>query len=172
MTFICPNTDMEGGGVMTLPINPITASDVVNAVCAVWGVTKAGLFSGSRLRKFAYARFCAFNICRQITDLSYPQIANVFGRDHTTVMSGAHRANDLLGVDAEFSDKYDKTLECIAAFQDGQDYSPWYEKKPPVEKIIKIRTCLKCREDFKSDIKRICPACTLSNSRLTGGLDI
>lgn len=67
-------------------------------LCAeVFGVLPEELSSKLRARNVAYARFCAWDLLRRHTKLSYTQIGRRFGnRHHTTVMSGVLKSGGLL----------------------------------------------------------------------------
>lgn len=54
-------------------------------------VTYAALMSRSKTKAVARARHRAMALLRNSTEMSYPEIARVFGRDHTTVMYGVAR---------------------------------------------------------------------------------
>jgi chromosomal replication initiator protein len=53
----------------------------------MFGLTVEQLKSKSRTRDLVHARQVGMYVCRELTDLSYPQIGKEFGgRDHTTVI--------------------------------------------------------------------------------------
>jgi chromosomal replication initiator protein len=65
----------------------ITANSILEATAAYFGLEVAQLQSKSRTRDLVHARQIGMYVCRELTDLSYPQIGKVFGgRDHTTVI--------------------------------------------------------------------------------------
>lgn len=60
------------------------------------------LISRRRDRRTSTARNIAMYLTREMTDLSYPQIAALYGgRDHSTVISSIERVNSTLAVDPE-----------------------------------------------------------------------
>jgi len=73
----------------------VTIRDIEDAVCARFekiGVTRDILHSPCKERRVARPRQIAMYLCRELTDLSYPQIGRYFGgRDHTTVLSAYRR---------------------------------------------------------------------------------
>lgn len=68
---------------------PTTADRVLNHTARLFHTTTADLLSGSRRRVHCEARFVAWTLIRAHTALSWPDIARLFDKDHTTVMSGA-----------------------------------------------------------------------------------
>ena len=65
----------------------ITAGAIMSATASYFGVSIDDLCSASRTRVMVTARQIAMYLCRELTDLSLPKIAQIFGgKDHTTVM--------------------------------------------------------------------------------------
>ena len=65
----------------------ITSGYIVEQTAAMFGLTVEQLKSKSRTRDLVHARQVGMYVCRELTDLSYPQIGKEFGgRDHTTVI--------------------------------------------------------------------------------------
>ncbi len=65
----------------------ISCEAIKKAVCKHWGIKIADIESSKRKREFSFPRQVAMYLCREMTDLSLPQIGKYFGgRDHTTVM--------------------------------------------------------------------------------------
>jgi chromosomal replication initiator protein len=61
---------------------------IIDETCARWGVTEEDLRSPRRTTRFAWARQEAFTRLRDETPLSFPDIAAIFDRDHSTVVKG------------------------------------------------------------------------------------
>ena len=73
----------------------ITVNEIVRAVCEVRGVRRNDLLSHRRQRFIVAPRHEACWLARELTLLSYPEIARQIGdRDHTTIMWGvkSHQA--------------------------------------------------------------------------------
>ncbi len=60
---------------------------IFSAVSAKYGVTENEIKSKSRRREITNARHVSIYFIRKFTGYSLKQIANIFGRDHTTIMS-------------------------------------------------------------------------------------
>ena len=69
----------------------ITSGLIMGQVADYFGMTIDDLCGESRRKNFVHPRHIAMYLCRELTELSLPNIGREFGgRDHTTVMS-AHR---------------------------------------------------------------------------------
>jgi len=76
--------------------------DVQRVVGHHFRVTHTELVGKERHRRIALARHVAMYLCKHQLRCSYPEIGRAFGgRDHTTVMSGVRRIEDLRENDAE-----------------------------------------------------------------------
>ncbi len=65
----------------------ITPRLILEQTASMFGLEVDQLISRSRTRDLVHARQVGMYVCRELTDLSYPQIAKQFGgRDHTTVI--------------------------------------------------------------------------------------
>jgi chromosomal replication initiator protein len=76
--------------------------DVQRVVGHHFRVTHSELVGKERHRRIALARHVAMYLCKHALRCSFPEIGRAFGgRDHTTVMSGVRRIEDLRQSDAE-----------------------------------------------------------------------
>jgi chromosomal replication initiator protein len=81
----------------------VTIDKIFAAVEKKYGVSKSELKSKSRVKDIAQARHVAIYLIRTITEMSFPNIGKMFGRDHTTIMSSA--------------DSIEKKIESTGAFE-------------------------------------------------------
>ena len=73
---------------------------IIDAVSALFGLSREELISRSRQRRVTLPRQIAMYLLRSDTQLSMPQIGEELGgRDHTTVMYGVDKIADLLKTD-------------------------------------------------------------------------
>lgn len=87
----------------------ITPTLILDETAAMFGLTVEQLTSKSRTRDLVHARQIGMYVCREMTDLSYPQIAKEFGgRDHTTVIHAYEK------VSTRMKDKH-KTYEDVTS---------------------------------------------------------
>ncbi|MGH9179327.1 MAG: chromosomal replication initiator protein DnaA [Acidimicrobiales bacterium] len=77
--------------------HPVTSDRVIDEAAAVFCVEADELRGYSRSRGLVLARQAAMYVCRQLTDDSLPAIGRAFGgRDHTTVLHGVRKIEQLL----------------------------------------------------------------------------
>ena len=71
---------------------PVRVAEIVAAVCETTGVEREDLVGPGRHRKVVTARGLAAHLARELTTLSYPEIAKALGRStHSTVHAAAGR---------------------------------------------------------------------------------
>jgi len=91
---------------------PITPSVIMDATSAMFGYDLEELKGKRRHRSLVQARQISMYVCRELTDLSYPAIARVFGgRDHTTVMYAVEKVGKQM---AERRQVYDQVSALIS----------------------------------------------------------
>lgn len=94
---------------MELKAADITPRRVIDAVCAVCGVTREDMLSKKRTREIALPRQMAMYLLREMTQLSTTLVgAELGGRDHTTVMHGCEKIAEDLKKDYELSRKLEE----------------------------------------------------------------
>ena len=72
-----------------------TIAQIQRAVCEHYGVAMGDLLSDQRAGRLSHPRQLAYLIAREMTSLSYPQIARKFAdRDHSTILYGVARARE------------------------------------------------------------------------------
>ena len=71
---------------------PITPETILGTTAEYFGYTVEELIGRSRTRPLTTARHVGMYLFRELTDLSFPNIAKEFGgRDHTTVIHAVDR---------------------------------------------------------------------------------
>ncbi len=96
---------------------PITPAVILEAAAQKFDFTIDELKGKSRVRPLAHARQVAMYVFRDLTDLSYPQIAREFGgRDHTTVIHAYEKINALI---RENHQVYDEVAELTQSIKAG-----------------------------------------------------
>ena len=75
----------------------IEPEQILQTIAQEFGVTLEELLSHSRSQRVAFPRQVAMYLLREESELSLPKIGEMLGgRDHTTVMYGHEKINDLL----------------------------------------------------------------------------
>ena len=88
---------------------PLTPDEMLLEIASYFGLTVDALTGKSRQRDLVTARQVAMYVFRELTDLSYPAIARLFGgRDHTTVIHAVEKIQKLM---AERKQIYDQVQD-------------------------------------------------------------
>jgi len=83
-----------------------TDEELLTEVAGILGFTVEALKGKSRQRPLVSARQVAMYIFRDMTELSYPAIARLFGgRDHTTVIHAVEKTQRLMREDKQTFDQ-------------------------------------------------------------------
>ena len=68
----------------------VTVDKIFAAVESKYGIGKESLTGNKRNKNIANARHIAIYLIREVTEMSFPSIAKIFDRDHSTIIS-SHR---------------------------------------------------------------------------------
>ncbi len=75
---------------------PIKVDSIINEVAKTYNVSVSDILSNRRTASLALARQVAMYIARETTDLSFKQIGESFGKDHTTVLYNVNKIETFL----------------------------------------------------------------------------
>ncbi len=90
---------------------PRTDNELLDEIAAILGFEVDALKGKSRQRPLVTARQIAMYVFRELTDLSYPGIARIFGgRDHTTVIHAVEKIQRLM---SERKQIYDQVTDLL-----------------------------------------------------------
>ena len=78
----------------------VTVEKIFSSVYQKYGVKKEDLISAKRNKEIAYARHITAYIIREVTEMSLPNIAKIFNRDHSTIISSIETIERKLITDA------------------------------------------------------------------------
>ena len=94
----------------------VTVEEIQRKVSDHYNIRLSDLLGPKRLRSFARPRQIAMYLCKQLTSRSLPEIGRRFGgRDHTTVMHGVRKIEDLRNQDSQMSDDLDLLRRSLEA---------------------------------------------------------
>jgi chromosomal replication initiator protein len=92
----------------------ITVERILDVSSKMFGLSQAELLSSSRTRPLVNARQIAMYVCRELTDLSFPQIAKGFGKsDHTTVIHAVQKIEKQMGEKRQTYDQVNELTQRI-----------------------------------------------------------
>jgi chromosomal replication initiator protein len=93
----------------------VSVEEIQRQVSDHYNIRLSDMIGPKRLRSFARPRQVAMYLCKQLTSRSLPEIGRRFGgRDHTTVMHGVKRIDELKQQDAQIAEDLEilrRTLE-------------------------------------------------------------
>ena len=90
---------------------PINAPEILRVVAAHYGLKVSDLKQKSNAKTIAFPRQVAMYLCKELTDLSYPEIGKVFAdKHHSTVMYSVQQIKKMMDADAQFA----RTVEGLA----------------------------------------------------------
>lgn len=75
---------------------PITVEKIISEVARSYNVSESDILSKKRKANLVLARKAAMYITREITQLTYEEIGEAFGRDHTTVLYNVQTTEEFL----------------------------------------------------------------------------
>ena len=94
----------------------ITPAAILDATSRMFDFSVDEIQGQSRRRPLVTARQIGMYVCRELTDLSYPAIADVFGgRDHTTVIHAVRKIETLMKERRQIYDQVTELIETIKA---------------------------------------------------------
>jgi chromosomal replication initiator protein len=91
------------------PRQQLTLEEIIERVAVQCNLTWADLTGKKRTQKVNEARQIAMFLCRELTEMSLPQIAAEFGgRSHSTILHGIQKMTEELQTDAHFKKRLEQ----------------------------------------------------------------
>jgi chromosomal replication initiator protein len=92
----------------------VSIENIQKTVADYFKIRVADLLSKSRSRSVARPRQVAMALAKELTNHSLPEIGDAFGgRDHTTILHGCRRIEELRGTDKRIDDDYLNLLRTL-----------------------------------------------------------
>jgi len=83
----------------------VTLDQIIKTCCEYYKIRQADITGSSRARAVARPRQMAMYLSKALTQRSYPEIARKLGgRDHTTVLYGVRKIEELMTVDSQIAE--------------------------------------------------------------------
>lgn len=103
-------TDM-GNDVKT---KQITFEGIIKVVAEHYNIKEEELFNKKRTQNIAFPRQIAMYLCRELADLSYPRIGELFGgRDHTTVIHAYEKISKMKAGNIKLQTEMQEIVEIL-----------------------------------------------------------
>jgi len=99
-----------------------TLEEALAAAAAAFGLTPEEIGGRAQPQRIARASHAFVYVARTVLAESYPRIARVLGRDHTTAMSSQNRAEALIVRDKAFKAGVDAIRASIGAEIGPEDF--------------------------------------------------
>lgn len=94
----------------------ITVEEIQRKVSEYYNIRLSDMIGPKRVRNFARPRQIAMFLAKQMTNRSLPEIGRRFGgRDHTTVMHGVRRIEELMTTDSQMADDLEMLRRSLEA---------------------------------------------------------
>ncbi len=94
----------------------ITVEEIQRKVSDHYNIRLSDMIGPKRVRNFARPRQVAMWLCKQMTNRSLPEIGRRFGgRDHTTVMHGVRKIEELKTTDSQIADDLEMLRRALEA---------------------------------------------------------
>ncbi|MFV0514366.1 MAG: chromosomal replication initiator protein DnaA [Jhaorihella sp.] len=94
----------------------ITVEEIQRKVSDYYNIRMSDIIGPKRLRSYARPRQVAMYLCKQLTSRSLPEIGRRFGgRDHTTVMHGVRRIEELKATDGQIAEDVEMLRRALEA---------------------------------------------------------
>ena len=92
----------------------ITYEGIIKVVADHYDVKQDELFNKKRTQNIAFPRQVAMYLCRELADLSYPRIGELFGgRDHTTVIHAYEKISNFKNSNLAFQNELQEIIEIL-----------------------------------------------------------
>jgi chromosomal replication initiator protein len=83
----------------------VTMDEIIKKTCEYYNIRQSDLMSANRSRAIARPRQVAMFLCKKLTTRSLPEIGRKFGgRDHTTILYGVRKIEELMQVDSQIAE--------------------------------------------------------------------
>ena len=102
------------GNDIKLKSKTITFEGIIKVIADHYNVKQDELFNKKRTQNIAFPRQVAMYLCRELADLSYPRIGELFGgRDHTTVIHAYEKISNFKNSNLAFQNELQEIIEIL-----------------------------------------------------------
>jgi len=101
--------------IMSAPlVSQINVDQIQSAVCEYFNISSHQLLGSNRSKKFSFPRHIALYLCRELTNLSFPDIAQKFGgKDHTSVIYACRKIKNQVEKDQELAQAIEQLIQSL-----------------------------------------------------------
>ncbi|MCM8757949.1 MAG: chromosomal replication initiator protein DnaA [Candidatus Omnitrophica bacterium] len=99
------------------PQKLITIEQILNCVASFFGLSLVELKSKKRNKNIVFCRQLAMYLCRELTELSLPEIGEYLGgKDHTTVLHAYNKIKSELNLNPQLQNKIEEIIKIIKSY--------------------------------------------------------
>lgn len=92
----------------------LTCQNLLNVISFVSGQPENEILGSSRSRSLVLCRHIYYHIAREKMGLKLAQIGSFFNRDHTTIIHGLKKVNDMISIEDEITCQFiEQVNNCI-----------------------------------------------------------
>ncbi len=91
----------------------LTPEFIVEYCAKFYNISPEKFYSTSQKKDVSFARQVSFYLCKEILDLSLQKIGQVYNRDHTTVLHGIRKIEELIQTDSVFKETVNMLIKDI-----------------------------------------------------------
>lgn len=92
----------------------LTCQNLLNVISFVSGQPENEILGSSRSRSLVLCRHIYYHIAREKMGLKLAQIGSFFNRDHTTIIHGLNKVNDMISIEDEITCQFiEQVNNCI-----------------------------------------------------------
>lgn len=92
----------------------VSIDNIKKVVCSHFNIKLRDLEGSSRKKNFVVPRHFAISLCRDLTNKTYKEIGDSFGRDHASVINSCNRASEMCAESEESKQLYDELSRTIS----------------------------------------------------------
>ena len=96
------------------PREHITVAYIIEVIAAAFNLESDTIKSKKRIARINHARQLAMFLAREMTEASLPQIGDVFGRSHTTVLHGCNKIKEEIEMDTALASRVQRLRNQIS----------------------------------------------------------
>jgi chromosomal replication initiator protein len=92
----------DATGAQTVAVTTAVLEPIFVAAARAFDLPRAALFARDRHAESILARAAAVWLARDLTHASFPRLGKLMGRDHSTLITAARKAQQLIATDVRF----------------------------------------------------------------------
>lgn len=84
---------------------------IIQSTSDITGISTPDMMADNRQQHVLFARYIVYSLLHKFLNLGPVAIANIFGRDHSSIIHGLKKSEDEYLTNIEFRDAYDRSMK-------------------------------------------------------------